>query len=219
MEKRAEKTQANVAALQATTQREHRHREHRHRSSRQPTDSATPSGANGSPLILTPASAQLKDRDRSRRHANPGRELSMSVQPLAPNSRINSHRGDRSERTDKEKDVNTTTHPYASATATPTTPSAGVPLGATYQRTTSNSPLPPLPGGADESGARMSAVPASASQGALGAYPNGMTSQPTLSRGMSVPRMDGLGYAGQQAGQHIDDPPKRGGLLSILCCR
>ena len=74
-------------------------------------------------------------------------------------------------------------------------------------------------GGVDESGARMSTAPASGSQGALGAYPNGMTSQPTLSRGMSVPRMDGLGYAGQQGGQHVDEPPKRGGLLSILCCR
>ena len=144
----------------------------------------------------------------------------MSVQPLAPNSRMNSHRGDRSERTDKEKDANgPTTHPYASATPTPTTPAAGVPLGATYQRTTSNSPLPPLPGGVDESGARVTAAPSS-SQGALGVYPNGTASPPTLSRGMSVPRMDGLGYAGQNVagGQHDDEPPKRG-LLSILCCR
>ena len=144
----------------------------------------------------------------------------MSVQPLAPNSRMNSHRGDRSERTDKEKDANTATHPYASATATPTTPSAGMPLGATYQRTTSNSPLPPLPGGVDESGARMSAAPASGSQGALGAYLKGMTSQQTLSRGMSVPRMDRLGYAGQQGGQRVDDPggiPFSACLLSYHC--
>lgn len=91
---RAEKTQANVAALQATTQwhehHHHHHHEHRHCSSRQPTDGASPADANsGQPI--TAASVQVKDgRDRKRsrreRFGNFVRELSMSIQPLAPNS-------------------------------------------------------------------------------------------------------------------------------------
>jgi hypothetical protein len=118
--------QANVNVLQASNQREHHHR-----SSRQPTDTTTPQlNASGSDVILSPASAQVKDcdRERSRGHANPGRELSMSVQLLASTSRMASHRGDRSERTgtDKDTDANgiVATHSYASATATPN-PSPG----------------------------------------------------------------------------------------------
>ena len=60
-------------------------------------DEASLAGAaNGSPLILPPASVQVNncDRERSRRYQNSGRELSMSAQPLAPNSHMNSHWGD-----------------------------------------------------------------------------------------------------------------------------
>ncbi|KAL5526270.1 YCK2_2 [Sanghuangporus sanghuang] len=228
---RAQKTQANVAALQATQHREHRHREHRHRS--RPIDGgASPqTGANGSPVILSPAAAQIKDRERERvrrTHSNQPRELSMSVQPIAPTSRQGSHLNIRDRDREATNGALTPTHPYASATPTPTTPNGH----AAYPRTTSNSPLPPIPGderekernGLATSNSNVALATTSVGQGQgqgqAYSYPNGSGSVPTMSRGMSVPRMDGLGYAGQGAGGVIgEEPQHRRGFVSLLCCR
>ncbi|KAL5525477.1 hypothetical protein ACEPAG_6813 [Sanghuangporus baumii] len=223
---RAQKTQANVAALQATQHREHRHR---HRS--RPIDGgASPqTGANGSPVILSPAAAQIKDRERERvrrTHSNQARELSMSVQPIAPTSRQGSHLNIRDRDREATNGALTPTHPYASATPTPTTPNGH----AVYPRTTSNSPLPPIPGDEREkernglatsnSNVALATTSVGQGQGQTYSYPNGSGSVPTMSRGMSVPRMDGLGYAGQGAGGVIEEEPQhRRGFLSLLCCR
>lgn len=220
-----------MAALQASQQREHRHREHRHRSSR-PTDAAQ-TGSNGAPIILSPAAAQVKDRDRERvrrSHTTPTRgetrELSMSVQPIAPASRHASHIRER----DASGAVTPATHPYASASATPTpsTPIRDGGAGGTYGRTTSNSPLPPIPG--DERGERENALTAgqSGSNVALNAqpapgqtypHPSGAAaaSVPSMPRGMSAQRVDGIGY--DTAPQAQEEQPRRRGFLALLCCR
>ncbi|THH07464.1 hypothetical protein EW145_g3372 [Phellinidium pouzarii] len=234
---RAQKTQANTTALQ---QREHRHREHRQRSSRPAENAgAAQAGTNGTPIILTPAAAQIKDRERERvrrAHATPARELSMSVQPIAPTSRLGSHiaRGDR-----ETSGTNTpVTHPYASASPTPTpsTPNGGAAGGGTYPRTTSNSPLPPIPG--DERGEReqgmglaqsgsnvalggMNSISGTPIPGQAYAHPAGAAAGtvPTHSRGMSVPRVDGLGYGSNSgAAMNVEQPHQRG-FFAILCCR
>ena len=206
-------------------QREHRHREHRHRS--RPTDgAASPQpGSNANPIILTPATAQLKDRDRERererarrQQSSQARELSMRVQPLAPTSRNTSHLNTR------ERETNGgTTHPYASASATPTTPTPGASPG-TFPRTTSNSPLPPIPsddrGLVGQSGSNVALGTTAAAPIQTYAHPGASGSGPTMSRGMSVARMDGLGYGGKGVGAAIEEePPRRRGLLALLCCR
>ena len=229
---RAQKTQANVAALQATQQREHRHREHRHRSSR-PVDNAQ-AGANGSPIILSPAAAQVKDRDRTRRQQpSQARELAMSVQPIPPTSRQGSHLNRERER---EKETSNATlpaaHPYASATAAaPTSPNGGAMPGGTFPRTTSNSPLPPIPGderereralgmGTSNSNVALATQSAVVGAGQTYSYANGSGSGPTMSRGMSVARMDGLGYSAQGMGGVIEEEqPRHRGFFALLCCR
>lgn len=227
IEQRAQKTQANVAALQATQQREHRHRDHRHRSSR-PVDGAQ-AGANGSPIILTPAAAQIKDRDRERvrrQHSNQARELAMSVQPIPPTSRQGSHLN-----REREREGNSAalpgTHPYASATASPASPNGGATPGGTFPRTTTNSPLPPIPGdererglGTSNSNVALATQSAVHGPGQTYSYANGSGSAQTMSRGMSAARMDGLGYGGQGVGGVIEEePPRHRGFLALLCCR
>lgn len=214
------KSQQTAAALHAHQQREHRHREHARRS--RPTDAASPQAANGQPIILAPAAAQVKERERARRNPQgsgaivnlPAREVSMSVQPIAPAS--------RHLRTDTNgvsgtvtpngtaTPANGGTHPYASASASPITPNGGgarVDMGGPFPRTTSNSPLPPIPG----DGTGMAAQ--SGSNVALGGGGTGTergtspyvtngggsynaTLPPTMQRGLSMPKPGEMIYGG-----------------------
>lgn len=145
----------------------------------------------------------------------------MSVQPIAPASRHASHLRER----DASGAVTPTTHPYASATATPTpsTPVRDGGAGGTYGRTTSNSPLPPIPG--DDRGERENALTAgqSGSNVALNtapspALPSGapVTSVPSVPRGMSAQRMDGMAY---DPAPQMQEEPRHRGFFAFLCCR
>lgn len=161
----------------------------------------------------------------------------MSVQPIPPTSRQGSHlntRGERERGTERESTgaaALPATHPYASASATPTTPTANgeaITAGGTFPRTTSNSPLPPIPGD-DREGERerererernMRTSNSNVALGTTGTYSYANGSAPTMSRGMSVPRMDGLGYGGQGAGGVIEEePPRQHGFFALLCCK
>ncbi|KAH8104254.1 kinase-like domain-containing protein, partial [Phellopilus nigrolimitatus] len=227
---RAQKTQANVAALQATQQREHRHREHRHRTSRAAEGAGSQQlGTNSSPIILSPAAAQVKDRGVRRTHITPARELSMSVQPIAPTSRNASHLNTRDRETGGASTP--TAHPYASASATPTstTPNGAAAANGTYLRTTSNSPLPPIPGDdrereRTERGLGLSQSGSNVALGGMGtptpgqAYAHPSGTGPTMSRGMSVPKVDGLGYGVTTSGA-LDEEQSRPRRDTSECSR
>lgn len=182
--------------------------------------------------VTSPAAAQVKDSERVRRSRTTPtrgepRELSMSVQPIAPTSRQPSQLRDGM--------VTPATHPYASASATPTpsTPirdgGIGVTVGGTFNRTTSNSPLPPIPG--DERGERENAVTPgpgqsgsnvalNSSPGPIQAYPRPSSTAPppSVPRGMTAQRVDRMTYEAPQPVQE-ELPRRRNGFLSLFCCR
>ena len=246
------KSSQTAAALHAHQQREHRHREHQRRS--RPTDAAASpagqTGVNGQPIILSPAAVQVKDRERVRRHGpnqqsstglgiGPTREVSMSVQPIAPSP--------RHLRTDTNgvgnpggaSPANGGTHPYASASASPITQNGGgagtrVDMPGPYPRTTSNSPLPPIPGGPGDavgvpaqSGSNVALGGTngrSSPYGNGGGYSVGASQPPTMQRGMSLPKPGEMMYGGgleQTRGLQPDAPMKKrsGGFFDLLCCR
>lgn len=224
--------------------REHRHREHTRRASR-PVDGAvspqTGSNSPATPLILTPAAAQVKDRDRDpqqrvrRSHGHGGtRDVSMSVQPLAPQSRHASHLVPR--------DANSAGHPYASASASPiaATPNTATAVGggsAPYPRTTSNSPLPPLPSDDRERthGLHGGMHGQSGSNVALAGGMNSSTTQgftyasANMQRGVGgIQKADGgvnMGYGmandaiRRERGMMDEEHAPQRGFFATLCCR
>ncbi|TDL17427.1 kinase-like protein [Rickenella mellea] len=185
-------SQANLNAVHASQphrDREHRQREHHRRQSRPaenggPASPATPGGAanaSGTPLILTPAPAQVKDRDRSRRTGQTPRG-DLSVQPIAPTSRRASQQVPLSSRERLDKDVSGAStpqqHPYASAL-----PSSPAYRGPGFAG--SNSPLPPLPNPQDPN------------------LPNGRGSPAGGGVGNNSEGADGFLYGAQQAQQSL----------------
>lgn len=172
----------------------------------------------------------------------------MSVQPIAPQSR------QASQHISSGTPVGPT-HPYANASASAGTPSpitAGVPGGmqmsGPYPRTTSNSPLPPIPGdaGAGADAAQRNVVGSGAGLGALNAM-NGMNgSRGELAGGGGVGGVGAGAYSRPiQRGMNGTGPPgaktrmsydremnvggagydqerageRKKGFFAMLCCR
>lgn len=129
------------------------------------------------------------------------RGLSMSVTPLAPTSRNQSTRALERERSDAGLGV----HPYASATPSPITPSAGNVLNNNgvndsqagfAARITSNSPLPPLPAEERERGFPSGAMGLQSGSNVAIAPGNGIPNNASalgIGGGTGV-GMNGMGY-------------------------
>lgn len=133
----------------------------------------TPNNGANTGLLVTPSPAQVKDRDRERDRARRvhrerearERDLSMSVQPIAPQSRQPSQHVPGGTPVGAVSPVtgnpgtSAAHHPYANPGVDVRGSNAnvnggmgmgapsGIQMSGPYPRTTSNSPLPPLPTG------------------------------------------------------------------------